>query len=158
MLYKGQGSGSTSDLDIARPGDFCVIAPFDYSCTVWITDRTVSLTTVHYFDYHTALFGLLQKDCGFRCKWSTDSGVKAVHGSGGCGPEFRWEAVQFLGVTGTVDHTYRNDGPHGTERWTRSPESDSEGELAQVPKISNASSNLRPRGMASSSRGRSRPL
>jgi hypothetical protein len=56
--------------------------------------------------------------CGFRCNWSTDSGVKwptvpvdVVQTSGG-----KWSSLRYD----------RNGGPHGTERWTRSPESDSE--------------------------------
>ena len=63
-------------------------------------------------------------ECGFRCNWSTDSGMKwsagpveLVQGSGGTGPDFGYD---------------RNGGPHGTEWWTGSPESDSEGGLAQV--------------------------
>ena len=42
--------------------------------------------------------------CGFRRNWSTDSGGKWSAIPVGSGPEFRWEVVQFLEVTGMVDH------------------------------------------------------
>jgi len=46
----------------------------------------------------------------------------------GSGPRFRWEMVQDSGGKWSRPEwwtTYRNGGPHGPERWTRSPESDS---------------------------------
>jgi hypothetical protein len=42
--------------------------------------------------------------CGFRRNWSTDSGGKWSAIPVGNGPGFRWEVVQFFGVTGMVDH------------------------------------------------------
>lgn len=46
----------------------------------------------------------IARSCGFRRNWSTDSGVKWSAIPVGSGPEFRKEVVQFLELTGTVDH------------------------------------------------------
>ena len=74
-----------------------------------------------------------------RCHQPADSGASGPVIPVGSGPRFRWEVVQGSGgkwSSFSCDRNggppYRNGGPHGPERWTRSPEWDGRRRQAQV--------------------------